>query len=245
MKAYLWIPPFFLLGILIGGWGPRESLRTLGRDAKEEEERTVTRKTATRLDKLTHLANIPDEANPRRRERKRTTNTVARAATRNIALTNRTERVERVEREVPVSESHDLDARIDQAKELWQTRMEIAHAQWVQRLALDATSQSAFDTALNEMNERLYTQVEAFAVEIANGAEMTEEAMVKEMSAFTTILAETYDQLASVLPAEKRAEISEISLSDFIDPGVVEPLIAVQDQLGSAMERKKNRKHGQ
>ncbi|MBP5510383.1 MAG: hypothetical protein J6Z49_05645 [Kiritimatiellae bacterium] len=242
MKAYLWIPPFFLLGILIGGWGPRESLRELGRGG-EKKEREATRKPVARLDNFTHLANIPDEASPRRRGRVKTTNTVTRAATQNIALTNR---AERTERETPsrVAEPRDLAARIDQAKELWQTRMEIAHAQWVQRLALDEPSQSAFDTALNAMNERLYLHLEAFAGEIENGAEMTEEAIIKGMNAFTAILAETYDQLAAVLPVEKRGEIAEISLSDFIDPGVVEPLIAVEDKFGSAMDRRKNRKSG-
>lgn len=243
MKAYLWIPPFFLLGILIGGWGPRESLRAV-KHGGQKEERAESRKPAARLDRITNLANIPDEARPSRRRRAQTTNHVTRAAARNIALTNRTERVER---ETPsrVPEPRDLESRIDQAKELWQTRMEIAHAQWVQRLALDAASQSAFDTALNDMNERLYRQLEAFAADIANGAEMTEEAMIKGMNAFTTVLAETYDRLAEALPAEKRGEIAEISLSDFIDPGVMDPLIAVEDKLGSAMERKRNRKRAQ
>jgi hypothetical protein len=60
---------------------------------------------------------------------------------------------------------------------------------------------------------------------------MTPELGLRLMGDATTIMAETYEKIGACVPAERRAEVSEMQVFDFIDPGVAEPLIAVQDKL--------------
>ena len=45
-------------------------------------------------------------------------------------------------------------------------------------------------------------------------------------------MAETYDKLGAVAPGA-RAMVSDIQMTDFIDPGVAEPLISVQGKMES------------
>ena len=57
----------------------------------------------------------------------------------------------------------DLRARIEEAQDLWRTRVDLARAQWKSKLKLSGESETAFDAALQEMNERLYDSVAALA----------------------------------------------------------------------------------
>ena len=52
-----------------------------------------------------------------------------------------------------------------------------------------------------------------------------------QMGDATTIMAETYEKIGACVPADRRAVVSEMQVFDFIDPGVAEPLISVQDKL--------------
>ena len=51
------------------------------------------------------------------------------------------------------------------------------------------------------------------------------------MGDLTRTLAEAYDAIGAAVPAERRNEVSEIPVHEFIDPMVAEPLIGVQDKL--------------
>ena len=52
----------------------------------------------------------------------------------------------------PAPRPEDLRARIEEAKELWTTRVEIARAQWIDRLQLSQDRIEQFDDAINKMN---------------------------------------------------------------------------------------------
>ena len=81
------------------------------------------------------------------------------------------------------------------------------------------------------MNEALRDTMEALAEEIEKAGKASPELGLRMMGDLTRNMAETYDAIGSAVPAERRAEVSEIPVHEFIDPMVAEPLIGVQDKL--------------
>ena len=125
----------------------------------------------------------------------------------------------------------DLRARIDEAADLWRARIEIARAAAVEKLDLNEEGQSAFDSAVDTMNDRLRETMQIVADEIANNKSLSPELGVRLMGDISTALAETYDAIGETVGEDMRGEVSSIEIFNFIDPSVAEPLIAVQDKL--------------
>ena len=126
----------------------------------------------------------------------------------------------------------DLSVRLEQAAELWNTRVALARTQWKGRLAIrDEATSAAFDAALDEMNGRLRDSMAALAEEIAAAGKMNAELGLRLMGDLSRTMAETYDTIGAALPEDRRAEVAEMPVYEFIDPMVAEPLIGVQDLL--------------
>jgi hypothetical protein len=131
----------------------------------------------------------------------------------------------------------DLRARIEDAQELWRTRVEIARAQWKEKLGLSGKAAEAFDSALQEMNERLYDSVAEVAETISGADAMSPELGLRLVGETTAIMAETYDRIGSAVPQDMRQEVSAMQIVDFVDPGVAEPLVGVQGKLEALTRR--------
>ena len=237
------IPLAAVVGMVVGSWGPRAELRA--REKQIAEERSKPRTATDGFASFARMVNIPDAAKrPRRgRDLKRgkssassspVTNKVAKATppSESAPTTNVTSVAQepQVEPAAPLR-PEDLRARIEEAQELWRTRVELARSQWKERLKLDAAGGQKFDATLDDMNKQLYDTMQALADQISTKKTMTQELGLRLVGDATTIMAETYDKLGAVVPAESRDSVSEIQMTDFIDPGVAEPLIAVQGQL--------------
>ena len=249
MKSFIWLPIACIAGVIIGAWGPREELRMLKESA--EAERKKPRNAAEGFQAFARMANIPEEAKRSRRRRpdaKPLFVSTNRPPARTVAVTNApsaplappaTQAVEtavaattnapprRQERMSP----EDLRARIEEAQELWRTRVELARASWKEKLGLDAAASERFEAALDNMNEQLYETMQTMATLLSQQDKMTPELGLRMMGDATTIMAETYEKIGACVPAERRGEVSEMQVFEFIDPGVAEPLIAVQDKL--------------
>ena len=246
MKSFIWLPIACVAGVIIGAWGPREELRTL--KANAEAERKQPQNAAEGFQAFARMANIPEAAKRGRRHRPDArplfastnkpparavaaaiTNAPAPAATQTVeeaalATTNAPPRRQRLSPD-------DLRARIEEAQELWRTRVELARARWKEKLNIDAAMGEKFDAALDSMNEQLYDTMQTMAAMLAQQDKMTPELGLRMMGDATTIMAETYEKIGACVPAERRGEVSEMQVFEFIDPGVAEPLIAVQDKL--------------
>ena len=197
------------------------------------------------FDAFARLANIPDVA--KRRPKARTnelarsvghlapvegTTNAAAVAVEQKAIPEEAKNKHRLSRE-------DLAARIEEAAELWNARVEIAKTQWKGKLGVkDENSSAAFDSAVATMNETLRDTMEAFAEEIESAGKMTPELGLRMMGDLTRNLAEAYDAIGAVVPPERRAEVSEVPVHEFIDPMVAEPLIGVQDKLEGGFLRR-------
>ena len=228
-----------LLGMVIGAWGPRADVRDYEKWAfsqvKDAERRMWDPRNAKQsaasetFRAFARVANIPDYASkpskgaavPPKRRRS------------GIASTNA----------APVRETapamgaqarpspRDLRARIEEAQDIWNARVEVARAKWKTKLGMDAAAAERFDAVLDGMNEQLYDTMLTMATLLSRQEKMTPELGLRLMGDATTIMAETYEKIGACVPAERRAEVSEMQVFDFIDPGVAEPLIAVQDKL--------------
>ena len=247
MKYLVFLPFAMLLGLVIGSWAPKEELRTLKREMQKLQTQVASNEKDSRMDAFTRMMRIPDRArtttnvaanainkSANAEDQKRQANDTANTmATNNVTLANKKQR------NAPSPE--DLRARIDEAKELWKTRVEIARSQWQNRLKLDTEQATQFDNAINDMNEKLYYAAQDFANKLDNTTALTPEEATRALNDMTGILTETYNDFQAVVPEEQRGEISMIELTDFIDPGVAEPLIPVQAKLeNAAPQRRRN-----
>lgn len=242
--ALIWIPAVFVLGGLVGRYGPTEELRAYRRSSETRESAKVSR-AANGFESFAALANIPKAAKRPRREAParsgETTNAVARAAD---APAPRAPNAAPPEAKRPRRlDPEDLRARIDEAAEIWRTRIELKRAATVENLGLDEKGATAFDAAVADMNARLRETMQAMADQLAaDGAEMTPELGVRFLGDLSTAVADTYDALGASVGAGKRDDISRLQLYEFVDPSVAEPLIAVQDRLDVSALRGRDRK---
>ena len=242
IPVIVWLPLVFVAGGLVGYYGPAEELRS--RDVREQEEKA---KPKNAFGSFTELVNIPEVAKRPRRV-KDTGATMgsdpsvspagsdpAGSASDSAAETNATAEATAPRRRRVAPE--DLRARIDEAAELWRTRIEIARASAIEKLGLDDKGAESFNDAIEDMNAKLRESMQIVADRVASAEAMTPELGIRLMGDIATSLAEAYDSIGTCVDDDHRGEVSRLQLTDFIDPSVGEPLIAVQDKLEDFGER--------
>lgn len=246
MKLALLLPFVLLLGLIIGGWAPREELRAAQKQVSDLSAKLADKEKDSRMDMFTRFAKIPDRATQQKRPAAPPTLPGADKGAADAALpTNQV--AEAAATNEPVRPRHhlfgpdrgkgnsqeDLRARIDEAKELWKTRVDVARAQWIDRLKLSQDQTAQFDESINNMNAQLYTAMQKLADELAASDAMTPETGIRTFNEMTSILVETYDNIGAALPEDQAGQAGGMELTDFIDPAITEPLITVQDKLNN------------
>ena len=240
MKTWYLLPFVMVLGVMVGRWLPQNELRT-SKPPPKPAEQPAPRNDA--FNSLTRMVQIPDRAKPPPRDRARPPSpaptleegeggegeSLSAPREETFRERRRRERREWMEREEFAPE--DLRARIDEARDLWATRVAIARDLAVEKLNLTEAGGEVFDGVISQMNESFVSTVQALANELKAGGEMTPELGARVVSALSATMVETYNGLAEALPPEKHGDVSKMELTDFIDPAVIEPLIDVQDKL--------------
>ena len=241
MKVYLWLPLACLIGYLIGSWGAQDELRSFRSHARDVKQNAAAKPGG--FDAFAQMVKIPESARRSRRPRpdRQKAPLPPIAATNKVvakqapvpppAAKEESDAVASTNAVPPRLSSEDLRARIEEAQDLWRTRVDLARAQWKTKLKLEGEAEKAFDAALQEMNERLYDSVAALAGLLEGKDRMTPELGLRLVGETTTILAETYDKIGACAAPDLREEVSTMQMVDFIDPGVAEPLIDVQGKL--------------
>ena len=229
IPVLVWLPAVFVLGGLVGYYGPSEELRS--REQREQEEKAKPRSNNA-FGSFAQMVKIPDAAKRPRRARdtdKHAAQEKASSDSSEPASTNASD--QQSERRHRRLAPEDLRARIDEAADLWRARVEIARTAAADRLGLDGDKAQAFNDAVDAMNDKLRESMQIVADEIAAAKTMTPELGVRLMGDLSTSLAETYDAIGACVGDNLRDEVSNLQLVDFIDPSVAEPLIAVQDKI--------------
>ena len=254
MKSFIFLPFVLLLGLIIGGWAPKEELRATKKEVAELTGKLASREKDSRIDPFTRMVQIPERAQkPKPAAAPKPisvhlsasvgsgTNgpiTASAAAPTNVASKKK------ISPETKQSDlkPEDLQARIEEAKELWKTRVEIARAQWIERLKLSPEGIALFDASVNAMNEELYLSMQGLAAALESTDTLTPELGTRFFNEMTTSLVKTYDDLDAFVPEAQRGDASKLELTDFIDPAVAEPLIAVQGKLENMPRQNENRR---
>ena len=237
-SVLVWLPLAFIVGGLVGAYGPTEELRTREERADAEKAKAKERQKASgAFGSFAQIVNIPDEAKHPHRPRRQpavnaATNAEESAAVATDSGASQTNapasRANRPERRLS---PEDLKARIDEAADLWRTRVEIAKTSAVAKLGLDDAGAAAFDEAIAAMNDRLRESVQIVVDQIASAEEMTPELGIRLMGDVSASLAEAYDAIGACADEGKRGDVSKLKITDFIDPSVAEPFVSVQDKL--------------
>ena len=235
----LWLPLACLVGYVVGTWGARDELRAYQESVKEEHSRSS--KNAAGFDTFANIVKIPEMTRRPRKTKKAhvkrkgvaSTNeaVVVAAAPVTVDAASATNAAPVQAKKPPRRSVEDLGVRIEEAQELWRTRVEVVRAQWKDKLKLSGDKEQAFDAALQEMNERLYDSIAAVADLVAESETMSPELGLRLVGETTAIMAETYDKIGTCVPQEMRTDVSSMQMVDFVDPGVAEPLVGVQGKL--------------
>jgi hypothetical protein len=229
---FLWIPLALVAGGIIGAWGPNEELRTYKVRAVKSEPAKIRQQG---FDAFARVVNIPDVARKRRFHKKEKTSTVASADVKTSEVaqvapgnTNETSRSARQAR--PLN-PEDLRVRIEEAAELWRTRSDLVFADTVKKLDLDAHGEARLQEIIAQMNDEILSSVRTIAETLAEEEAMTPELGVRLMGDLSATVAQTYERIGECAGEKRRADVSRLNLTDFIDPMVAEPLIGVQHKL--------------
>jgi hypothetical protein len=246
-KSLILLPVAFVLGGLVGYMGPSADLRELR--SRTADSKTKASSPADGFGSFARIVNIPEVANPRRMRRRSRSGQPAEAQAAKPgeaeapsaapaetqgegASADAAEATPRPEgRKKPHVSPEDLRARIDEAADLWRARADIARVKACDRLSLDEEGQARFEEALDGMNERLRESIQTIADLLEEQESMTPELGIRLMGDLSTTLAETYDAVGACVGEDMRGEVSNLNLTDFVDPSVAEPLIAVQGKL--------------
>ena len=232
IPVLVWLPAAFVIGGLVGYYGPSEELRS--RELREQEEKAKPRSNNA-FGSFAQMVNIPDAAKRPRRARSSDRPAMQdKNPDEESEYTSTNASVQSVEHE---RHNHrrlapeDLRARIDEAADLWRTRVEIARSAAAEKLGLAGEKAQSFNDAVDAMNDKLRESMQLVADEIAAAKKMTPELGIRLMGDLSTSLAETYDAIGACVGEALREEVSNLQLVDFVDPSIAEPLIAVQDKI--------------
>lgn len=233
MKYLLFLPLALLLGLVIGAWAPNEELRVVRKELSELSKRQARSDRSMRFDAITRMVHIPDRASekPRTNRAERVVANTNAVDSGSVDGTNQAVLVEaEATREQRRFAPEDLQARIEEAKDLWATRVQIAREQWLNRLKIAPEQVAQFDSAIDAMNGELLAYVQNIADMLAADESMTPELGARLINEMSASAVRTYDDLEAIVPVEQRGELAQMDMSDFIDPAVAEPLIDVQDK---------------
>jgi len=239
MKYLLLIPFSVLLGLVAGSWAPKLELTKTRQELVELKKELGTRNKGSKLSALGSIIKIPEKKSRRKPDNTKEetnaqlptsgsdTNLTDSAVSTNAIAEKRRER----RRHFPDPKSENYEENLEEAKELWATRVEIARSQWQTKLELNDEEVELFDQAISDMNDKLYLTMQAVAEELQTEQSMSTESGLRIMNAVTATMVETYDKIGEVVPSGKRSEVERIEMQDFIDPSAFDPLIDVRDKL--------------
>ena len=242
-KVIVWLPLAAVLGGIVGAWGPYEELRALKERGEERKDEARPAK-RTGFSPIAQIINVPDTAKrPRRAKAPKPPkeDEQKKASPEEKAPEKAPEKAEKG-RVRPMLSPEDMQARIDEASDLWRTRIQLVRATALENLGIASDGADRFDSTLADMNDKLRESMQALADALANEEEMTPEMGVRLMGDLSVTLAETYDHLGECVDPSRRMDVSSLNLIEFIDPSVAEPLIAVQGKLDGRMGRRGARK---
>lgn len=217
-------PLALFAGLVLGGWGPRRELERANAEIARLKARGPRGGDGASLNVITGVVGLP--AAGERRAETPPAKEPAPASEPPAAPAP----AEPAENRPRIS----LAERLEEARAAWAVRVDIARNTFVARTGLRDEDLKRFDVVVAAMNLRLQAAFERLAQAVAAGEEVTPERALRIVHDLTGILTLTYDELDRQLPSTWRAAAGDdFDLTDFIDPSVAQPLVAVEPLLGN------------
>lgn len=251
MKAYIWLPFALLLGLVVGGLGPRAEL------ARSQEELQTTKEllrkdggAASGLGDVTRLLGIErssgeleqaaesDEQGEESRPEGDSLH-VHDSGEDDADASDMSEDDAAVEEQEAVDEpDREFGGDIDRAVELWQARVAIARSTFISNARLNDTQAIKFDTLVDAMNVRIGTKIDTFAAEIEDAESVQPEAGIRLVNDVTEAMVSTYDEMDNSMPKGWRRRAGEkFNMANFIDPEVARPMVGLEGKMDGMVVR--------
>lgn len=125
-----------------------------------------------------------------------------------------------------------MEAQIEKAKELWQVRSELARNSFLQNIRAGEDESLRFDVLIESMNLRINSTIDQWVGQHRQEEMIRAEDGARLLHDLTGAIVLTYDELDRSMPEDWRDESGpEFKLFDFIDPGVADSLVEVEDRM--------------
>lgn len=230
MKAAFWIPFALLAGLVLGGYGPRQTMRQ-ERDELERLRKAVRSERPARADfgNMVDFLRLPAAVPPAAVS----TGQVIAAGQADLPGTNlppsATGVTERVRGGRTNQTAISFEERIEEAAELWRIRSDIVRSGFVRSARLTPEQTVQFDVLVEAMNIRLKDRIAEWTEVLEKEETVSPETGVRMINDLSEVLVVTYDEMDRTLPAEWRQNAgSSFDLGGLIDPMVAMPLTKVE-----------------
>lgn len=151
------------------------------------------------------------------------TNLVSASTNATATATNAVVRAERRR------DRENLRARLDEAKELWSARSELARASFLEKLPKSDAHSRDFDVLVAAMNLKMEQRINDWVDRVKQDGKVRPEDGARLMNTLTGAIVETYDEFDRKLPPDwRQAAGDEFMLFDFVNPSVGEKFIEVE-----------------
>jgi len=248
MKAYILLPFALLLGLVLGGWGPRSELRT-AQDELKKTRKLLKEANAERggsdVRRVTQLLGIDEREQTPRLDRdiqpalpegmEEMVEDAEPAAVDSQPDASKTRSPESGNSgEENPDRRGGIQRNIDEAIELWKLRSDIARSTFLANGRFSEEDAVDFDVLVETMNVRLRQSIKSWANEVREKEKVGTEEGIRLVNEVTDVLVLTYDEMDRKLPENWRDTGGKgLQLGDFIDPSVAKPLIKVEDKLNT------------
>lgn len=219
-----------LVGLVLGGWGPRRDLKEAQREI--EELKTQLSKKGGRtagLEGIAALLQVPDRAERPARQGRGEGAVPQTSAGMNT--------VSGSDRPGPFSGANgtngparvDFRERIKTAADLWKVRRDLARSGFISRVKLTPAEATQVDVIMQAMNVRLEESVARWVDYLKEAEEISPEDGIRMMNELSGVVVTTYDDLDRTLAEDWRDQAGEkFQVFDFINPEVALPLAEVE-----------------
>ncbi|OGV79146.1 MAG: hypothetical protein A2340_03415 [Lentisphaerae bacterium RIFOXYB12_FULL_60_10] len=230
MKAAFWIPFALLAGLVLGGLGPRQSMRR-ERDELERLRKAVRSERPARTDfgNMVDFLRFPGTAGP------------ATAATGTVRVADQpdasgvdvtpvaTGTTERVRGGRTNLNMVSFQERIEEASELWRIRSDMVRSGFLRSARLTPEQTVQFDVLVEAMNIRLKDRIAEWTEVLEQAESVSPETGVRMINDLSEVLVLTYDEMDRTLSPEWRQNAgTSFDLGSLIDPAVAMPLTKVE-----------------
>ena len=221
-----------LLGLILGGLGPKADLRKARDEINQLKKQPRAPSSNANLDGIASMLRIP-ESDAKTRHAVTLTPPTNHVASPVLESTVRHPPPRIGDEDTPPRPNpQTLQERLRTASDAWKIRADLARSGFISNVTTSEVQAGQFDLAVADMNLRLSTAIRNWVDTIKEQPEFTPENGIRMMNALSSELVQTYDQLDTTMPPDWRQHAGDkFQVFDLIDPQVAMPLTELEGKM--------------